>query len=902
MSYILYLNSKEVDMAGMSEIKLTKQVNDIANLSTRQTNFSKQLKIRRTAVNEEILEYLGTVGSETDIPYRKIDADLLNADSGDFVIYKGWAVILSRDEDFYTIAIYDGVIDWYKAMDNVPMSSLDLSEIDHFRTIPTIQNSILNTLPYKYIIADFNGAATKIGYPNINADYLIPSVNVEWLWNQIFEYLGFTFSGDVFATPDFKDLWLTYPKGTTVGLDVTVPLLDVTSSHNLNYNPGPLVRIDLDAFLLTAGSILLDTNGIEYYVCPSDGQIRVSHTQAISATYIDGGQGQELNMITLNTRLAVENRNSNTIYLINQGQQLYIPVNEGDEIYFYAAPTYQSNFGGWPDYVFGEAKFVLDLYQGEKIDFKGAFDKLLIKDFINEVLWILCLTPFKDPYSKNILFKTFEERVMGMDAIDMSDKFVKLKNEKYKYSNYAKLNYLRHKYNASNANYNDGAFVIQDENLKDATTVIQSKFFTPEFEKEVDIDGGRLLRTYKLWNKESNDGVGNPTKYKALDNRFYFIKYKDVTLTNPLTIESESLGDSAIFSSLPLEDYTGLTFKEIQKKAYSKLGYVLNKVKLDVLQFMLNRQDYVELDFTKKLYVEQLGASFLLNKISDFEPNKVTDLEVLKISQSDLISGDDGGGGGDPNDPVTLTFDLTLNSVVPTDYNLDITSELYLGVNLGPGETISQIEVQGYSGNLYADQFGDDLAQGLGVLQFGNNFILHSLNIDNTYDYLITPRTLTLVYHVIMDNSISGTSYHKYTIIKNITINYSEAWGGQFFFNVTNAGQDTKIMTEDFKQNAPLRPNEIYSHIVPLDFVYEPGTTSEFWASQNGPFTLGINSYFADWLFIEPHKVDFSYFPSPGTVVGLEFYFELWAYDTVAMTYRLVKDFIGFQVTLTYNN
>ena len=181
MSYILFLNSQLVDLEGMSEIKLTKQVNDIANLSTRQTNFSKQLKIRRTAVNEIILEYLGTVGSDTNIPYRKIDADLMDADSGDFLVYKGWAIILSRDESFYQIAIYDGIIDWYKAMDNIPMSQIDLSEVNHFRTIQSISDSILGDLPYKYIIADFNGAATRIGFPNINADYLIPSVKVEWV-------------------------------------------------------------------------------------------------------------------------------------------------------------------------------------------------------------------------------------------------------------------------------------------------------------------------------------------------------------------------------------------------------------------------------------------------------------------------------------------------------------------------------------------------------------------------------------------------------------------------------------------------------------------------------------------------------------------------------------------------
>lgn len=894
MSYILFLNSKQVDLEGMSEIKLTKQVNDIANLSTRQTNFTKQLKIRRTATNEEILEYLGTVGSDTNIPYRKIDADLLDADSGDFLVYKGWAIILSRDETFYQIAIYDGIIDWYKAMDNVPMSQIDLAEVNHFRTIQSITNSILGNLPYKYIIADYNGAATRIGFPNINADYLIPSVKVEWIWNKIFEFLGFTYSGDIFQTDDFKDLWITYPKGTTVGLDQTTPLLDVSSAQSLIYTPGPICRLDLDSFLLTAGSILLDSDGLEYYVCNQDGQIRITNTLSISATYVNGGQGQEQDITTIPTKLGIENRSNNEIYEIPQGQELYIPVSEGDELYFYALPSYLSNYGGWPDYLFGNASFKFDLYQGEQIDFKGAFDKLLIKDFINEILWVLFLTPFKDPYTKNIRFKTFDERILSNDTIDMSHKFVGLKNERYKYSNYAKLNFLRHNYNSTNANYNDGSFVIQDDNLKDSINVIQSKFYTPEFEKEVYIDGDKFIRTYKLWNKESSDKAGTPIKYKALDNRFYFIKYTDVTLSNPVTIESESLEESATFTSLPLERHNGLTFKEIQNKSYSKLGYVLNEIKLDVVQLMLSAQDYRELDFTKKIYIEQLGASFLLNKISDFQKNKVTDVEVLKIKQSELVS----GGGPNPNDPITLTFDLNLNSVVPDSYNLDLTNELYQGVLIGSGESITQIEIQAYSGNLYTDEYGDDLVQGQGVLPFGSSLFLHTLNIDNTYDYSVNPRSITLVYHLYMFNSTTQTLFHKYTIIKNITINYSEAWGGSLNYNATQ--QQGVNITDVFEDNAPLRPGEVFSYIVPIDLGWEQGPQSEFFMGGQDRLEIGALSTFNDQFYLNFYKWDGSYNPPSGYVLGLEIYYELWAYNQNTNTYRLIYNFVGFQITIQY--
>lgn len=900
MSYKLYINDLYIDLQGASEIALTKQVNDIASLKDRQSNFSKQLKIPKTANNIRNFEYLGLVGSTTNIPYRQNTAKLLNADSGEFVIYNGWAVLQSTEEDFYVIAIYDGIIDFYKAIANQPMSSLDLTEVNHFRTLTTISDSITTTLPYKYIIADFNGAATIPGVATINADYLIPSINVEWLWNKIFETFGFTFTGEIFDSVAFKDLWLTYPKGTTVGLDVTTPLLDVTSSHNIGYLPGPLVRLDIDSFLLTAGTVLTDSLGYEYYVCNQEGQIRVQHTQAITATYVNTIPGGALDIEDRNTKLGVENRSTNTIYDIALGQELYIPVNPGDEIYFYAIVAFESYYGGWPDYVFGEAKFNLELYEGEKIDFKGAFEKLLITDFISEILWLFNLTPFKNRFSENIHFMTFEERVLTNNMDDWSNYFNRVKNEKYIFGDYAKVNKLQHKYNADNANYNDGAFTINNENLKDNTAVIQSKFYTTEFEPEFEIPGVKKLNIYKLWNKEVKEGTPTVVKYKALDNRFYFIKYTDTALDTDITLESAALGSSLTFSSLPIERNTGLTFKEVLTNSYKKLGYVLNQVKLTEIEFNLSRQQFSELDFTRKIYVEQTGSQYIVNKVLSFVPNKVTKVEALKIDVAELIIGESEGAPGAPGAPIVLEQNLELNAEVPAEYNFDITSQLYLGVALGSGDSIAQIEFQGYLGNLFAVAGGGDIFYNDGVLAYGDNLVLHSLNIDNLYDYTSTPRTFTYVYHVYIFNSITGLTTHKYTIIKNFTINYTEAWGRVLSYSPSNSAPANILMEDNFALNAPLRANEVYSHIIPRDFGWEYGPLSEFWGQNVEALELDEQAAFGAPLNLEPRKIDLSFYPAPGYVEGLQISYELYAFNTVTSTYRLIYNNCSLQVTLTY--
>jgi hypothetical protein len=88
-----------------------------------------------------------------------------------------------------------------------------------YKDVATVVNTFTaTTLPYKYILADYNGQATYTSTSGgtsattINVDYLVPSVKVSYLWDNLFSTYGFTYSGSIFSSPDFTNLYLTFQK------------------------------------------------------------------------------------------------------------------------------------------------------------------------------------------------------------------------------------------------------------------------------------------------------------------------------------------------------------------------------------------------------------------------------------------------------------------------------------------------------------------------------------------------------------------------------------------------------------------------------------------------------------------------------------------------------------------
>ena len=112
---ILYINGNIIQLEKSNPIPLTKQVNTIGSLSTRQNDFVQNIKAPLTSKNNVSLDYLSSAGTNSQVPYNRNSAKLFT-NEGDAVINNGFAVVKKTDQ-FYNITIYEGIITFWKRIE-----------------------------------------------------------------------------------------------------------------------------------------------------------------------------------------------------------------------------------------------------------------------------------------------------------------------------------------------------------------------------------------------------------------------------------------------------------------------------------------------------------------------------------------------------------------------------------------------------------------------------------------------------------------------------------------------------------------------------------------------------------------------------------------------------------------
>ncbi len=619
MSLIIYLNGLLVHTDVNTKIAQSKQVNDIGKLSNRQTNYSS-VSIPVVARNKKVLEGLGCLGVVNDLPYQKITCDVIDAESGERLIYQGWAKI-NQTTNRYIIDVYDGNIDFFKAIENRMMSELDLSSLDHERNLSNVVTSFDGTtFDFKYILADFNGQSVY-DTNKININYLIPSTKIEFLWNKIFEYIGYTYTGDIFLTPKFKNRYITLPKGQDVG-DAITEIFNSTS-----FNEG----LKLKTITFTYDSDELDVSvstlaDKTFFTVLKDGVINISGTASFQIFRKENTKGtlQRWDWTPTINGVPFDEITGNKT---DKTFKSRVEANAGQVFSFEAVPNVITE--GYTLQYLGDKSFTsltFNRYDTFVIDFFNSFSNFAITDFVNWVLQMYGLTMFKDKYSTVCNFKTINEITTNEDIEDWSDKFSSVNSENYIVGNYTQKSWMRYKYNNKDESHNDYPLSIDNVNLKDSSTIIQSPFYSPENSKSNVL--GFVSSVYKLWDKSIKDD--GTIEYKPLNNRFYILDEIIKTFNSPITIGSE-LEDTTI-ESAPCELFDNLEFRSLIKDNYSEISYLLNNAKLYDVNVFLRQVEVANIDFSKPKFIKQLGGYFILNKINNFIKNKLTRVELIKIN------------------------------------------------------------------------------------------------------------------------------------------------------------------------------------------------------------------------------------------------------------------------------
>lgn len=633
----LIINSFEIELSDKTKITRTLQVNDIVSLSTRQSNYTNSFSVPRTPNNVKAFQMLGVIGVDSLTPYQRNNC-YLYADSGEALVYNGWAVINSTDKDF-KLNTYDGNIDLYKAIENKTLSELPLTEINHVKNLTNVVGSFNPASPYKYIIADYNGKSLY-DTDKINIDYLVPSANVKYLWDKIFDFYGFTYEGSVFSTFNFQNLWLSYPKGIgSLTPDVEVFNLDtyeleggLLSTANKSY-----IKLDTYTNNLAFTSIYNDRHII--FAQSNKYKIEVTANLNFKRTLIQAipvrsrimmGRGQfptDLNSVVNPVEIIPYS------YDTTLSTQKLIDVSAGENIFFYIQLESNAILGTDTSTI----DIVVSQTQSSTIDFSSAFIDFKTRDFIQEICNRFGLTPFKDKYSNNYKFLTLYELLQDNDVIDWSaekGKFVKQTNERYIYGSYAQVNNFVYKYNDNENTYNNGFINVDNVNLEDNKTVVNSFIYSPERDKTNQLF--KDTNVYKLWNKEPKDD--GTTTYKGLDKRFYFMRSDDYFFDTTKTIGSEVLNDDTIINSAPYESFFKLPFNDVITDYYLPIGQILNNSRLLDVEIYLTEKDVVDIDFSKLYWIKELNSYFILNKISNFSGNGIAKCEMIKVDYAPSFS------------------------------------------------------------------------------------------------------------------------------------------------------------------------------------------------------------------------------------------------------------------------
>lgn len=654
----LYINLQKVDfeIESNKDFEYSIQVHDLASVESVNASYTTSFKIPKTWKNVEIFKSLGLTGAVSNLPYKKTSAKLVV--DGVTLISDGWLRVNSTDNDSYNINIENGILDFFASIANKNIGEeVELKELDHEKNIDAVLSSFDNSKPYLYVIADYNGLSkiTRQNIDYLNADYLTPSAKVSWLWSKIFSTFGYTYSGSIFESEDFQRLYMTYPKSPAIKSDdqqeidpILIATVNQTKREDFMTNDWDDWYIQVPLPVVTvpnAGASKIDDY---YFTVEESGTYRFTNEGFVGWDEYNWEHPTDQNdprrKDTQNLVLKLDSfyaETSSSAYIVAQHLgtpntgSFDIPLKAGERVGF-RYYLRDSNLSNWAiDHIeVHSIKLKIEQVSKSQISFSEELTKFSVTDFFKEILWRFALTPFINNETKNIHFMTLNERLNNSQVVDWSSKYIKRNSEEYELGDYAQKNLFKHKYNDSNAKYNDGAITVLNENLEESKDLVTSKIYTNDNSLTTIMSELAESNVYPIWQqdvKEEKDDTGNTKikiEYKELNDRYYFIKSKQVDQS--VKIGSPTFQIYTSSTSYPFVDSIDTTYRELTPKYYSQFERIANNAIIHTISLALTPLDIANISLQSLVFFSQESAYYLLNSLK-YKPNGQSEGEFIKI-------------------------------------------------------------------------------------------------------------------------------------------------------------------------------------------------------------------------------------------------------------------------------
>ncbi|HUV82258.1 MAG TPA: hypothetical protein VMW53_04170, partial [archaeon] len=206
----LYLGDTLCDLDTEEVIPINKQVNDIAEMQDRQSDFTAQFRIRKTREMRAMFELSGEVGATTVFPYENQTCKLIQ--NGIELITAGIMLLERVDDQYYYTSIISGNLNFVKDIEGQKITDLTLASTDHDWTLADMKASHDNDFDYLYPLcepSDDGGIAPLRLAGNtveMYGGWIWPFVKVKTIWDEIFA--DYWVEGDILTNNVFLNLWM----------------------------------------------------------------------------------------------------------------------------------------------------------------------------------------------------------------------------------------------------------------------------------------------------------------------------------------------------------------------------------------------------------------------------------------------------------------------------------------------------------------------------------------------------------------------------------------------------------------------------------------------------------------------------------------------------------------------
>ena len=612
----IYINGVQIDMFEGDNISFNLSINNLGDITTRNSSYSNTFKVPKTSKNMEVFDFAGAIGNNSDVPYLLKDCRY-EIDTT-VIVANGFVKLIETGSEFYRIAIFDGIIDLNQALGNSTIADLDYSSFNHLlENTSSVSDTYSHTWQegYVYAVGEFGKGVTD----TISCEKLAPSVYARQIWDKIFSSRGLTYLGDFFTTnTDFNELVVPPTKGidvTEVALTRTPVGTGSTATLNINQSYGDYQIINTP---LVFNSETYTNTAID-----GSGNLVVSFTGLI-----------ELDLTTTytetDTQLYVEMYRNGSLSVSRQ-----FSVTPNASPYSAATQTYEVTSGdvlsfkvrsnpfnaGYPPTNFNHiytASVSLDiatLSGGTEINLQNYMSSdLTQKDFVKDVLQRFGLIMIRDRENTSIYeFIEIEELLNNRtNAVDWTDKIISINTENYSNS-YAQKNEGDYKYTTDTVPFMEGFINVSNENADYEKKIISSAYQIPDT-YDIRIASTNLY-DFPIWKLNTDTAA-----YDIIETTVKLMRLKTVTSGIAFKLFTGSVSSVNPVKFLSLDN---MSYQYVFDTYYPTFETLLSSYKEVEVDVKLDLIDMGEIDFTKLIFLKQTGRYYYLDSVR-IKSNKST--------------------------------------------------------------------------------------------------------------------------------------------------------------------------------------------------------------------------------------------------------------------------------------